>query len=776
MPLSVREVLLVLRAKDQASRVIADVGRSFDRAGGAAEAAAQRQIHAGQALLGVGVAMAATGAAGIAFYADMTAAAVEYNRQAALTLTQVDAQGASLEDIKNIARRVGSEVGAPFDQMQAALYDIFSSTNATLPQAEVMLKAFAQTAVAGQVDIQTAGRATIAILNAFKLPLEDVNKVEDVMFKLVQKGTGTYDEFASTIGRAIPSAARAGQTIQDLAGMLAFMTRNGLSTAMASASAARALDSFSNPIVVGRLEKMGIKVKDVTGNFRDISSVVTDLANKTKNMKAPELAAFLQNLFKGAGGTIQARRFWDTALRDPAALAGFTNDMKNATGAATDAYTLMAETVAVKTQLLKNNWAILKTYIGDVVIPVFLRFVDVAQKIIKWFIDMDPHTRKMIILISLAASVFLILAGVLVAVAGAMLIVGGALALLEIELAPFLIAAVLVVAALVAMGAALVYLYQNSDSFRQLVDSIWQGMQRIADLFESGGWRAVVDAFWTSLKEGFKAGLNTLWQDIQTGWDKFKSDFGAGIQQLWQDLQAGWDRILAEFPDKAMAFLTIIQNAVGAAWNWFISTGFPTIMGWGATAAQKFWDGFTGLAAKTASALLDLIASIGDWIGQHAEDLAKLGLQMAEKIANGLVGGMLSVFKGIPLLGWAADDLKNWLHINVGSGGIDLSGKTATAIAGPAAPSAFTGYNTMPNPGEQAYKDAYMALVNGGAGSTQSNVTDVHDNIFQVADFTDLLNQVEQQAKTNNKVPTAALPSAKKGPPAKTLTPAKGKY
>jgi TP901 family phage tail tape measure protein len=772
MPLSVREVLLVLRAKDQASRVIADVGRSFDRAGGAAEAAARRQIHAGQALLGVGVAMAAAGAAGIAFYANMTSAAVEYNRQAALTLTQVDSQAASLEQIKDIARRVGSEVGAPFAEMQSALYDIFSSTNATLPQAEVLLESFAKTAVAGQVSIQDAGRATIAILNAFKLPLEDVNKVQDVMFELVKKGVGDYEAFSTTIGRSIPSAARAGQTIEDLAGMLAFMTRNGLSAAMASASAARALDSFSNPIVVGRLEKMGIKVRDVSGNFRSISDVVTDLAAKTKNMKAPELASFLQNLFKGAGGTIQARRFWDTALRNPEALAAFTADMKNATGAATDAYNIMADTVAVKTQLLKNNWAILKTYIGDVVIPIFIRFVGIAQKVIKWFIDMDPKTRRLIVLISLAVSAFLVLAGTLVAVAGAMLIVGGALALLEIDLLPFLGVALLVVAALVALGIALYELYQNSETFRNLVDSIWQGLQRIADLFEAGGWRAVVDAMWTAIKDGFKAGVNTLWQDIQAGWDKFKADFGAGINTLWQDLQAGWDRILAEFPDKAMAFLVIIQNAVSAAWNWFTTTGFPTIMGWGATAADKFWNGFTGLAAKAANALLDLIASIGDWIGKHAQDLAELGLHMAEHIANGLVGGMLSVFKGIPLLGWAADDLKNWLHINVGSGGVDLSGKTATAVAGPTAPSAFSGFSSTPNPGEQAFQQAYANLATGT--TSESTVNDIHDNSFFVADLMDFVNQLENQAKLNNKAAGAAQPSAKKGPTTKTLTPVKG--
>jgi TP901 family phage tail tape measure protein len=733
MPLSVREVLLVLRAKDQASRVIADVGRSFNRAQDEADAAARRQIHAGQALLGVGVAMAATGAAGIAFYGSMINAAVEYQRQSALTLTQVSAQGATLQQVEDIARRVGSQVGAPFDQMQTALYDIFSSTDANLGQAEMLLDSFARTAVAGQVDIQTAGRATIAILNSFKLPLEDVNRVEDIMFKLVQKGQGTYEEFASTIGRSIPSAVRAGQSIEDLSGMLAFLTRNGLSTAMASASAARALDSYANPKIVDRLEKMGIKVKDSEGNFRAISDVVTDLAKKTAGMKAPELAKFLDELFKGAGGTIQARRFWDTALKNPEGLAGFTADMKDSAGAMKTAYDIMADSVAVKTQLLKNNWEILKTYIGEIVLPIFLKAVDFVQKIVEKFISLDPHTKKLIVWISLATFAAMILFGILLSLAGIALIIGGVLELLGIGLLPLIGLFILGALAIGGMVLAIIWLYNNSAKFKDFVDRIWQEMQRLYKAFEEGGIKGAIGEFWRSFKSAFSQG----WQNFQADWDGFLRQLGQGWDELPTDLKAGFTAIN----------------------DWLAQEGWPMLAGALASGAEWFWDNFTEKwAPGAAKAALDIVAALGDFIGDQAEQLYNMGLGIAGDIISGFWQGL----KDVPGLGWLLGGAESMLKSDIFwkgiPGGNPFDKPEANPLAGVIDAGAIGGALTAA--GAPGY--------GWGSGYMDQQTIDVHDNVFQVADLSDFVSQMENFGKTNNKAVGAAQPSAQKGPPAKT--------
>src|SRR5690606_32665351 len=136
----------------------------------------------------------------------------------------------------------------------------------TVSGAEMILRGFSRGAVAGQVELTDAGRATIAILNAWGLEAEEINRVMDVQFQLVRKGVGDYSEFATTIGNSIPAAVAAGQSVESLSGMLAFMTRQGLSAARASTSAARALELVARPNVQKNLEDYGVTVKDANGN------------------------------------------------------------------------------------------------------------------------------------------------------------------------------------------------------------------------------------------------------------------------------------------------------------------------------------------------------------------------------------------------------------------------------------------------------------------------------------------------------------------------------
>ena len=284
MPLGTREVLLIIRARDQATRVIADVGRAFTNLEGEAAASAASGIKAGSAIAGVGIGLTAVGLTGLSFFKNATQAAADYNQTAALTLTQVQQTGVSLEQIKDIGRDVAASIPAPFEQMQAALYDIFSSMDVGIDGARILLTEFATAAVAGQTDVQTAGRATISIMNAFKVPISDANKVLDAQFATVRVGVINYQELASTIGRAIPSAVRAGQSYQALGGMIAFMTRNGLSAAQAATSAARALDLLSNPKFAKHMHDFGIEVYDAQGNIRPMVDVIHDLQAKFKDL------------------------------------------------------------------------------------------------------------------------------------------------------------------------------------------------------------------------------------------------------------------------------------------------------------------------------------------------------------------------------------------------------------------------------------------------------------------------------------------------------------
>jgi len=285
----------------------------------------------GKAITSVGIAMVGFGALAAGAFISASNASSEYRNTSSLTFTQVDndikgtgKSFTSLQDVMNIGKEVAGEYAVKFEQIQPALYDVFSTIETDGKGAKIIMEGIAKAAIAGGTDMQTAGKSIMGIMNAWKMAATDVNEVNAVMFKTVQKGTGTYDEFSAAIGKATPSTVKAHQSVETLAAMLAFMTKNGMTAAQAGTSAARAFDMLTNPKFAENVQKFGIKVFDATGQIRPMGDVVEELRKKLDTLSDEKRLQAISDIGKGAGGTIQAMRFLNLGLEDVAATMGDT--------------------------------------------------------------------------------------------------------------------------------------------------------------------------------------------------------------------------------------------------------------------------------------------------------------------------------------------------------------------------------------------------------------------------------------------------------------------
>lgn len=571
MALSSRELLLVLRARDEASRVVRGFAGEFAAVDAAAQRAARNQISAGSALVSVGVGIGAVGAASLAWMKGATDEAVEFNKQIAYTSTQLDNVAGSQKDLANIIKRTGSTIAAPIEQLHQGLYDIFSSMEVNIPQSEMLLKSFAKEAVAGQVELKEAARATIGILNGFHLKVEDVTRVQDVQFQLVRKGVGTYEEFARVMGRATPSAARAGQTVEVLSGMLAYLTRNGLSAAMAAASAGRAFDAFAHPKTVGRLEAMGVAVKDGEGNFRKFTDVIIDLQTALADMSAPERAEALYELFKSSGGTIQARRFYDMVLKDKQSVdqfVGLVGDMENASGAFESAYNTMANTTASKTQLMQNQYKLLKVEVGEALLPVLTKLMEIISGVLGWWNSLDEGLRKQIIIWTAIGSVIAVAVGIITAIAGSFLMLSGAALMMGISLT-----ALLGIFAAIAVGigiiiAASILLVKNWDKVVAALGAAWEWL-----------WKSIIKPFvdWFMKHVGFY--LVDLWKRVSGDIISAIRAVGDWVHRVWtnisnwaKDIWPGIWAVIRPFIDWFKGIWPFVEQAIVAVLRAIVDT------------------------------------------------------------------------------------------------------------------------------------------------------------------------------------------------------------
>jgi len=420
----------------------------------------------------------------------------------------------------------------------------------------------------------------MAIMNAFGIPIEEVNRVLDVQFNMVRLGVGTYAEFQTALGRAIPAAVAAGQSVETLAGMMAFLTRNGLSTEMAATSAARAMELFSSPDKFGKLEALGITVRNSAGEFLQMNDIVSQLANNKgwASMAEPQRKEMFKEIF--GTGTIQARRFFDIAIPGYESLNTLTGEMQNSAGAMDSAYNVMFEQPASKIQLMNNQLAILKVTIWDSLRPAVEAVAGVFAKLLGVWNSLSPETQRYIVIGFAVVSMLLILIGAITAVIGIFMIMSATLAMVGLTIGGLvaIIAGVIVVIALLAAAAYLIY--ENWGTIKEVAADVWGFVRDIV----MDVWENYLLPFFNWIADTAPMVWQTLVDAVMTAWDAIVSTIQTAvdiIQTVIAALITAWDAVTNFFRTN-----TAIQDVVMTLGHLFTELGEI----WAATVETiSFW-------------------------------------------------------------------------------------------------------------------------------------------------------------------------------------------
>lgn len=485
-----------------------------------------------RATAALGTITVAASAIGVAGLHNLIKTATDYEKQSSLTRTQVDKFASSLQDIEKIGLEVANKIGVPFEQIQPALFDIFSSMEVGAKDAQKLLEIFARAAVAGQTDIQNASKATIGILNAFQLPISAVNHLMDVQFQLVKEGIGTYDEWSQRIGLVTPSAVRFGQSVDMMAAALAASTRMGISAARSATSVSRAMDAMSNPIAVKNLKALGIAAYDSSGKFRPMIDILTDFRTKLEKIPNKDRIKAILDVFKGAGGTIEARRFLQNMLLTPGNLELFRNilnGMSKSSGSFEQAYSIMADTTATKSELLANKWQEVKIAAGQALIPTFLKVISFAGKLFDKFNALSPATKAWIVRIVAAGAVLTGLLGILLLIVSGVLAMAAALAVAGTGVLTFIGIFAGVGVAIGAVMTALAILTIKSKGFRDIIS-------------DTGG----------RIRDFWQNDLIPMAKAVKSAWDKYMAPAFNGLSSVIENKVMPMIRELQAFMNSKM--------------------------------------------------------------------------------------------------------------------------------------------------------------------------------------------------------------------------------
>lgn len=270
-------------------------------------------------------------------------------------------------------------------------------------------------------------------------------------------------------------------------------------------------------------------------------------------------------------------------------------------------------------------WKNMKAEALEAIVPVVQGLGEKFQELSAWMSEHETAATVLKgVIIGLAAAL-----GVLVVWFGALSIiktVQGAFAALNITMSMNPI--MLIVMAIAALVAALIYLWNNCESFREFWVGLWENIKSIVSAVASWfseKWDIAVSALqsaWSTVQDFFA----TLWANIQAGLEPFLAWMGEIWSLAWVSIQSIWDTVGAYFAAiwaTIQGIFAVVQTVLSGdfkgAWDaikGILTAWVPYFQGLWTSIKNVFsvvsaW--FSGIFSSAWSAIKSAWASVTSW-------------------------------------------------------------------------------------------------------------------------------------------------------------------
>ena len=241
------------------------------------------------ALLGIGVASV------VAF--------VKFEKQMSRVSTMLsDQTDHLLPGYSKSIRRLAVEYGESTQALSDGLYDILSASVDASKAIEV-LEVATRTARAGFTETSKVADVLTTILNAYQLDASRAADVTDILTMTVNRGKTTMSELSEHLGMVVSTAAMAGTSLQEVAGIMATMTRAGIKTTEATTSLNSILRAFLKPTddAKRKAKELGFEMSTAALRSEGLVGIMEKISEQT-----PEALAELFPMIRGIKGVAAA--------------------------------------------------------------------------------------------------------------------------------------------------------------------------------------------------------------------------------------------------------------------------------------------------------------------------------------------------------------------------------------------------------------------------------------------------------------------------------------
>jgi TP901 family phage tail tape measure protein len=143
-------------------------------------------------------------------------------------------------------RALSKDLGVDAVKSAEALYQAISA-GVPKENAVEFLRIATKAAIGGAVDAQTAVDGLTTVLNAFKLPATEAERVADILLTTVRTGKTTFGELSASIFQVAPLASSTGVSLEEVAAAMSTLTKNGVPTSVAATQVRASIQGLIRP-------------------------------------------------------------------------------------------------------------------------------------------------------------------------------------------------------------------------------------------------------------------------------------------------------------------------------------------------------------------------------------------------------------------------------------------------------------------------------------------------------------------------------------------------
>lgn len=311
--------------------------------------------------------------------------------------------GVGAQEIAGITqsiRELSSETGKGPTELAKGLYNIRSSGLSGQVALDT-LTASAKAASAGLGETKVVSDAVTSVLNAYGTATMKASDVTDILVAAVREGKAEADELAPVMGRLVPVASSMGIKFNEVAGIMAVMSRTGLDAAEASVSVGAVLSTLQKPSVEATklLQEHGLSM----ASLRDVAKKpgglieVMRILERTFGDNEEALAAIVPNVraFRGLMNVLS---------QDAATVDQVMKAVAESSGATEEAFAAGAGTLGRAWEQTKASIQTALIELGDAIAPVLLKLTEHIKSVTQWFANLDQGTQTLLVQIGALAA------------------------------------------------------------------------------------------------------------------------------------------------------------------------------------------------------------------------------------------------------------------------------------------------------------------------------------------------------------------------------------